>query len=115
MRIMLHPNAQTEPVDIIRGALWAAGASTARPAYCCVSRYQSWLQGPLAEVGFQHGGSQAVMVRHIAKRVESPHYSAAGVLEPQTVPSSAPLVQGFSRGAPNQRDPSRRTKKTVYE
>ncbi len=95
MRLFIHPNARTQPEDIIQSAIHQIQPTQQQPLFFCIRRYQSWLQTPLEQAGFGHWGSQAVMVKHVARRVESPGPTLKPVLEPQTVPSSSPLVQRF--------------------
>ncbi len=97
MRLLIHPNAHTKPSRIVRAALAAIPPSESHPMYCCVRRYQSWLQVALEKAGFRLWGSQAVMVRHVARRIEKPALAASKLLDAQAVPSSSSLVQGFSR------------------
>lgn len=97
MRLLIHPNAQTRPKNIIEDALQKNPPSSDHPIYCSVRRYQSWLQTSLEKAGFRLWGSQAVLVKHIAQQVEKRVLVNPGVLEAQTVPSSSPLVQGFSQ------------------
>ena len=97
MRLFIHPNAQTKPKRIIQAALAAGQPSEEHPIYCCVRRYQSWLQEPLQEAGFRYWGSQAVMVKHMTKAVKQ-HAPVKQIgLEPQAVAGSSTLVQGFSQ------------------
>lgn len=97
MRLLIHPNAHSKPREIIKAAVRIVSPSSKNTLYCCVRRYQSWLQDPLAQAGFNYWGSQAVMVRHIAQPVVKQAPVAQGVLDVQAVPGSSTLVQGFSR------------------
>ncbi|MCI0393302.1 MAG: hypothetical protein L0332_01840 [Chloroflexi bacterium] len=101
MRVLIHPNADTPTQRIIQGALQLAEPSLERPLYCCVRRYQSWLQHSLEQVGFRHWGSQAVLVKHVVQHVSTSVAVSASVLETQAVVGSSPLVQGFSGPAGN--------------
>jgi hypothetical protein len=103
MRLLIHPNAHTKPGDIIRSALCVAEPTPKRPVYCCVRRYQSWLQTSLEIAGFRGWGSQAVLVKHIVQRVEPRSLVKQPILEPQTVPGSSTLVQGFNHPEGNHR------------
>jgi hypothetical protein len=98
MRLFIHPNARTKPTKIIEAALTTQTATVEHPIYCCVRRYQSWLLGALERSGFRPWGSQAVMVKHIVQRVDSPAPGLENVLEPNTVPGSTTFIQGFSQG-----------------
>jgi hypothetical protein len=96
MRLLIHPNAQTKPKVIISAALQQNPPSSEHPVYCCVRRYQSWLQSSLKKAGFRPWGSQAVLVKHIALHTRSRAPVSKGVLEAQTVPGTLPSIQGFS-------------------
>jgi hypothetical protein len=103
MRLLIHPNAQTMPSDVIRAALSVAEPTPQRPVYCCLRRYQSWLQTPLENAGFRQWGSQAVLVKHIVQHVEPRPVAMQRTMEPQTVPGSSTFVQGFSQIKGNHR------------
>ena len=97
MRLLIHPNANTEPKEIIAAALRVIESSADHPVYCSVRRYQSWLQIALGTAGFRLWGSQAVMVKHTVQHAKMAAPVRKGVLEPRMVPGSPPLVQGFSQ------------------
>jgi hypothetical protein len=97
MRLLIHPNAQSKPREIIRAAMRIASPSESNTLYCSIRRYQSWLQDPLEQAGFTMWGSQAVMIRHIAQPVEKPESVAKRVLDAQPVPGSSTFIQGFGR------------------
>ncbi len=104
MRLLIHPNAHTKPRIIIRGALGLKSPTPEHPIYCCVRRYQSWLQVPLEEAGFRYWGSQAVLVKHMALRAEKHAPVRHAVLETQAVAgSSSPFVHetGVRNGRKN--------------
>ena len=103
MRLLIHPNAHTKPRDIIRTALYVAEPTPQRPVYCCVRRYQSWLQTSLENAGFRLWGSQAVLVKHIVQHIEPRPVAVQNTMEPQTVPGSSTFVQGFSHREGNHR------------
>lgn len=104
MRLLIHPNARTLPRDIISSALSVAEPTLERPVYCCVRRYQSWLQNSLENAGFCLWGSQAVLVKHIVQHVEPRPSAIQRAIEPQAMPGSSTLVQGFSRREGNHRN-----------
>ncbi|MDX1613943.1 MAG: hypothetical protein R3300_06495 [Candidatus Promineifilaceae bacterium] len=97
MRLLMHPNAQTEAGEVLKAALQIQRPSDSHPLYCCVRRYQSWLSSALEEAGFVRWGAQAVMVRHIAQRVQQRVPVLKGVLEAPAVRGSSGLVQGMTR------------------
>lgn len=76
LQIFIHPNAYAQVDDIVAAAVQIADPAD-YPLYCCVRRYQSWLQSPLERSGFQQFKSQAVMVKHMSMPVAK----KAGALE----------------------------------
>jgi hypothetical protein len=104
MRLLIHPNARTQPRDIITSALFVAEPAPERPVYCCLRRYQSWLQSSLENAGFRQWGSQAVLVKHIVQHVEPRPSTVQRAIEPQAMPGSSTLVQGFSHREGNHRN-----------
>lgn len=97
LRLLIHPNAHTKPKEIIQAAAGVVPPSSERPMYCCIRRYQSWLQNALERAGFQYWGSQAVMVKNIIRRVENAQRTLEQRLESQAIPGSSSLVQSFSQ------------------
>ncbi|HSM55973.1 MAG TPA: hypothetical protein VK879_07450 [Candidatus Sulfomarinibacteraceae bacterium] len=77
MQIFIHPNAHAKAEDILNAAVSLCAERGQEPVYCCVRRYQSWIQGALESSGFTLFGSQAVMVRHMSK----PAIKKVGALE----------------------------------
>ncbi len=97
LRLFIHPHAESSVDEIVAAALHIAKPAIACPVFCCVRRYQSWLQGPLNRAGFSLWGSQAVMVRHTVKHQRKPLGEPTAVLEAQGIPASAPMVQPYRR------------------
>ena len=64
----LHPDARQDTQAFLNGALKLAFARR-QPVYCRLRGFMSWLEGPLAELGFEPLTSEAVMVRHTTVRV----------------------------------------------
>ncbi len=101
MRLYIHPNAQALGTDIVGAATAVANARPDHPIYCCLRRYQSWLQSDLSHCGYALCRSQAVLVRHIANlrerratelgallHTQPAHHTTLleGLPEPQRVP-----------------------------
>lgn len=63
LRLYLHPEAEDAAPALVAETATHLSSTTEKPLYCCVRRYQEWLTRPLAELGFNPLGSQAVMVR----------------------------------------------------
>lgn len=101
LRLFIHPNAETRAHDILQAMVQIAANKAARPIYCCVRRYQSWLERPLQDAGFVHWGSQAVMVKHTVHHVPRPLTAMETVIDPQHVPASAPMVPRYDRSRVN--------------
>lgn len=70
LQIYIHPNAYVHANEIVAAAVQIDSPEPAHPLYCCVRRYQSWLQSALDASGFTLCRRQAVMVKHIATPVE---------------------------------------------
>ena len=95
LRLYIHPDAETQAADIIAAAVQQHPPLSKNPIYCCVRRYQSWLQNGLAQVGFEHFISQAVMVKHTVQRTQSALPDLATLMEKQGVKGSAPVIHPY--------------------
>ena len=95
MRLFVHPNADSWAQDILSVALRRVMPTPTHPVFCCVRRYQTWLQGPLERTGFSLQVSQAVMVRHTVQHQKKGLSEATAVLETQGIPASAPMVRRY--------------------
>jgi hypothetical protein len=67
--------------DMLCGVLCYLPHAHKLPVYFNVRRYQSWLGGALPKLGFAPYMTQAVMVRHTVRRIESVAYKAAPALD----------------------------------
>lgn len=95
LRLFIHPNAETRADEIINEAIKVTGPTPGHPVYCCVRRYQSWVQNALQRHGFGFWGSQAVMVKHTVHHQQKPLTDLATVLEKQGVTASTPIIPRF--------------------
>lgn len=95
IRLFIHPNAEAHADEIISAAIQVAPQKASRLIYCCVRRYQSWLQAPMERTGFVLWGSQAVMVKHTVQHQKKPMPDLAAALDAQGIPVSAPMVQRY--------------------
>lgn len=73
----LHPELDHQAGAIHAAVLARLPRAERLPLYTCVRRYQDWLRVPLTNLGFEHWGSQAVMVKHTVARIEHPALSVA--------------------------------------
>lgn len=94
LQIFIHPNASAQADDIVAAAVQICERDENFPLYCCVRRYQSWLQNALERNGFQHFKSQAVMVKHMTMPVAKKAGALERLLNTQTVRPTT-LVQRF--------------------
>jgi hypothetical protein len=101
LRLFIHPNAEAQADEIVAAMVQVARRKAARPIYCCVRRYQSWLQRPLQDAGFVHCGSQAVMVKHTVHHLSQPLPEMSAALDPQRIPASAPMIPRYDRSRVN--------------
>ena len=97
VRLFIHPNAEAQSDEIIAAALQINPPTSSHPVYCCVRRYQSWVQNALQRTGFRLWGSQAVMVKHTVHHLQKAVPDLAAVLEARGISPSAPLVQRYHR------------------
>ncbi len=94
LQIFIHPNASAQADDIVAAAVQICERDEDFPLYCCVRRYQSWLQNALERNGFQHFKSQAVMVKHMTMPVAKKAGALERLLNTQTVRPTT-LVQRY--------------------
>ncbi|WP_420631116.1 hypothetical protein [Candidatus Leptofilum sp.] len=95
MRLFIHPSAEIQADRIITAVVQRTPAAATRPIYCCVRRYQSWVQTALERSGFTLWGSQAVMVKHIVQKAAKPLTDLSAALETQGITPSAPLIRQY--------------------
>lgn len=96
MRLYINPNAQALGTDIVGAATAVANAHPDHPVYCCVRRYQSWLQSDLSHCGYALCRSQAVLVRHIANPREKKAGELSAMLHTQPVHPTT-MLEGLPR------------------
>lgn len=96
MELFIHPNAESQIDGIVQAALGVAPPTQEQPVFCCVRRYQSWVQNALMRNGFSLWGSQAVMVKHTVHHIKKLLPDLAASLEGKRgVSPSAPIVQRY--------------------
>ncbi len=91
VRIYVHPTAQTQGSAIVQAALQINPPRADHPLYCCVRRYQSWMQSALEKVGFEYLSSQALMVKHTVHHAYKPTQSL-----PEALPAQAAAARRHS-------------------
>ena len=92
LRLFVHPGAHTNSDEILRSLLKLKAPSPEQPFFCCVPRYQSWLQGALQNMGFEHLGSQAVMVKHTVQRIQKESPGLAHMMQGKQMVRSTPYI-----------------------
>lgn len=97
LRLFVHPNAESRTEEIVQAVLRLKPPRPSHPLFCCVPRYQSWMQRVLPLCGFKFWGSQAVMVKHTVLHMRRPLPELAAVLESHGIPASSPIVQQYYR------------------
>lgn len=93
LQLFIHPNAQAQSREIVASVLKVIRPQADKPVYCCVRRYQSWLEHSLAEIGFSVWGSQAVMVKHTVLPVQQIKPEQAAVLNSSYTVPTQPLMK----------------------
>jgi hypothetical protein len=101
LRLFVHPNAESKADDILPAVLHQIAPTPTHPVFCCVRRYQSWLQGPLERAGFTLEQSQAVMVKHTVNHQQKGLSGATAVIEAQGIPASSPMVRHYRQPEQN--------------
>ncbi len=66
---LIHPEA-TDVANTLNGLLNHLPERRNRPVYLCVRSYQAWLEPALADLGGKASPRQAVMVKHLARKVK---------------------------------------------
>lgn len=72
LQLWVHPNADVNPSHLIAEVITRRPPKPNRPLYCCLRRYQSWLNSALEANQFEYWGSQAVMVKHTVHHTKNP-------------------------------------------
>lgn len=88
LRLYVHRDAQVQSDAIVAAALQLKEPTAEHPVYCCVRRYQGWLQGALERAGFQHWGRQVVLVKHTVQHSQGETREKPVLVEAQGIPGS---------------------------
>jgi hypothetical protein len=96
----LHPEAYDLSEAVLNACLQLVPSRKEKPLYICIRRYQDWLQEVVARVGFEAVGSQAVMVKRLAVRLNEPLIKPLPVVDGQ-VPT--PIVSAQFRNREDER------------
>ncbi|MCA9916878.1 MAG: hypothetical protein KC445_02955 [Anaerolineales bacterium] len=115
MRLFIHPSAEVQADQIITAVVQKTPAAAARPIYCCVRRYQSWVQTALERSGFALWGSQAVMVKHIVQKATRPLTDLSAALDAQGITPTAPLIRQYQKTGPQPKQIAPSNPKPILE
>ncbi len=116
MRLFIHPSAETQVDKIITAVVQQNPTAADRPIYCCVRRYQSWIQQALERSGFALWGSQAVMVKHIVQKATKPLTDLAAALEAQGISPTAPIIRPYQENGRKKKHKKRpQTRKPLFK
>lgn len=115
MRLFIHPSAETQADQIITAVVQQNPAAATKPIYCCVRRYQSWVQTALERSGFTLWGSQAVMVKHIVQKAAKPLTDLSAALEAQGITPTAPLIRRYQKTGRKKPKSNGSTPKPIFE
>lgn len=97
LRFFIHPNAITQADEIVAASLQLNHSDR---YFCCVRRYQSWLQSALEKAGFRLWASQAVLVKHTVHYIPQKASDLGRVLAKTGRPR--PLAQPYHSPKVNQ-------------
>jgi len=115
MRLFIHPSAEAQADQIITAVVRQTPAAATRPIYCCVRRYQSWVQNALERSGFTLWGSQAVMVKHIVQKAARPLSDLSAALEAQGITPTAPFIRQYKKKERKETQKTPSTPKPIFE
>ena len=96
LQLYVHPQGEEAARTIIEQAAATYQPTPAAPLYCCVRRYQEWLNRPLAELGFEPLGSQALLVRHTTARIREAE-NAFAALHEKTLEVTSPVTHSKAK------------------
>ena len=103
MRMFVHPNAEARVDEIITAVLRLRPPKLTHPIFCCVRRYQSWVQGPLERNGFSLWGSQAVMVKHTVHHTQKSVPDLSALVEGQSITPTTPIIHNLTGNGQNKK------------
>ena len=109
LRVYIHPNAQMRGDEILRLAVQIRPPRPEHPLYCCVRRYQSWVQTNLEKIGFEYLSSQALMVKHTVRHIRKPSPAVQEQVQTEGIPARrhsfvGPQEPDSYRHTPSQND-----------
>lgn len=96
MRLFVHPNAEARVDEIITAVLRLRPPKLTHPIFCCVRRYQSWVQRALERNGFELWGSQAVMVKQTVQHTKKPITDLSALVEGQSITPTTPIIHNIT-------------------
>jgi hypothetical protein len=115
LRLFIHPSAEAQADQIITAVVRQNPTAATKPIYCCVRRYQSWVQYALERSGFTLWGSQAVMVKHIVQKATRPFADLSAALEAQGITPTAPLIRQYQKPGRRKDKTNPSTPKPIFE
>ena len=96
IQFYIHPGAHEQAENIVRAAVALVDGLTKGDVYCCVRRYQSWLQHALVENGLERRSSQAVMVKHIATPAQEKSGELSKLLQAHRAQATS-MLEGYEQ------------------
>jgi hypothetical protein len=96
LRLFVHPSAEARIDEIITAVLRLQPPKLTHPIFCCVRRYQSWVQNSLERNGFALWGSQAVLVKHTVHHTQRPVMDLSTMMEGQSITPTTPIMHNIS-------------------
>ena len=89
MRFWLHPQAQEQSEQLVRGALALLWAAPRHPIYCGVRDYESGLRNELEAAGFQYLQTRSLLVKHTTVRAKESLLKLMPALEKRPEPAAS--------------------------
>jgi hypothetical protein len=86
LHFWLHPQAEEQSDQLVRGALAVLWAAPRHPIYCNVRDYESGLRGALEQAGFQYFLTRSLLVKHTTARAKESVIKLMPALEKRPEP-----------------------------
>ena len=94
--VLVHPRAEARAAAMVEYGLSLFGTNWNAPIYCCVRRYQEWLQRPLERWALSTFRSTVMLVKHLVNLIPEP-VKPGGKANPDDGAGRAPSALNLAR------------------
>ncbi len=89
LRFWLHPQAQEQSEQLVRGALSLLWAAPHRPIYCGIREYETGIRDELEAAGFRYLLTRSLLVKHTTVRAKESVLKLMPALEKRPEPAAS--------------------------